>query len=106
MPTSAKRKRATAPARSPEVLDVRGVAALLTVSADTVYDLFAKGELPGRKVGRKWLTTKAAVLRWIAHPGADGLESIHLETILRQLDSNDASTAQTVRERRGALSDG
>jgi excisionase family DNA binding protein len=44
---------------------VQGAAALLTVSADTVYDLFAKGELPGRKVGRKWITTKAAVLRWI-----------------------------------------
>jgi excisionase family DNA binding protein len=66
MPTSAKRKRPTVtPARSPEVLDVQGTAALLTVSADTVYDLFARGELPGRKVGRKWLTTKAAVLRWI-----------------------------------------
>jgi excisionase family DNA binding protein len=47
------------------VLDVHGAAALLTVSADTVYDLLAKGELPGRKVGRKWITTKAAVLRWI-----------------------------------------
>jgi len=67
MPTKPKRKRATTttPARSPEVLDVQGAAALLTVSADTVYDLFAKGELPGRKVGRKWITTKAAVLRWI-----------------------------------------
>jgi len=30
-----------------------------------VYDLFKKGELPGRKVGRKWLTTRSAVLRWI-----------------------------------------
>jgi excisionase family DNA binding protein len=42
-----------------------GAAALLTVSAGTIYDLFASGELPGRKVGRKWITTKAAVLRWI-----------------------------------------
>jgi hypothetical protein len=24
-----------------------------------------EGELPDRKVGRKWITTKAAVLRWI-----------------------------------------
>lgn len=40
-------------------------AQLLTVSTDTVYDLFKSGELPGRKVGRKWLTTRAAVLRWI-----------------------------------------
>ena len=67
MQNNPKQKRATQtpPARSPDVLDVHGAAALLTVSADTVYDLFARGELPGRKVGRKWITTKAAVLRWI-----------------------------------------
>jgi excisionase family DNA binding protein len=41
------------------------------VSADTVYDLFAKGELPGRKVGRKWITTKATVLRWIENTSGD-----------------------------------
>jgi excisionase family DNA binding protein len=40
-------------------------AELLTVSADTVFDLFKSGELPGRKVGRKWLTTRNALLRWI-----------------------------------------
>jgi excisionase family DNA binding protein len=34
---------------------------------DTVYDLFQRGELPGRKVGRKWLTTRSVVLRWIEH---------------------------------------
>ena len=51
--------------------NVQGAAALLTVSADTVYDLFAKGELPGRKVGRKWITTKAAVLRWIENTSTD-----------------------------------
>jgi excisionase family DNA binding protein len=70
MPTKPKRKpaartHAAARPRSPDVLDVHGAAALLTVSADTVYDLLAKGELPGRKVGRKWLTTRAAVMRWI-----------------------------------------
>ena len=54
-----------ASSRPAEVLDVRGTAALLTVSADTVYDLFAKGDLPGRTVGRKWITTRTAVLRWI-----------------------------------------
>ncbi len=63
-PTS-KRKTSSPPPRPGDVLDVQGTAALLTVSVDTVYDLFAKGELPGRKVGRKWITTKAAVLRWI-----------------------------------------
>ena len=42
-----------------------------TVSADTVYDLFTRGELPSRKVGRKWRTTRNAVLRWIASSSAD-----------------------------------
>jgi excisionase family DNA binding protein len=46
-------------------------AAMLTVSPDTVYDLFASDELPGRKVGRKWITTKAAVLRWIESTSTD-----------------------------------
>ena len=57
--------------KSREILDVRMTAALLTVSKDTVYDLFASGELPGRKVGRKWITTKAAVLRWIESTSTD-----------------------------------
>jgi excisionase family DNA binding protein len=48
-----------------EVLDVGMTAKLLMVSTDTVYDLFKRGELPGRKVGRKWLTTRSVVLRWI-----------------------------------------
>ncbi len=73
MPTKTDKKadlRLVKPA-SREVLDVRMTAALLTVSSDTVYDLFASGELPGRKVGRKWITTKAAVLRWIESSSAD-----------------------------------
>lgn len=30
-----------------------------------MYDLLRRGDLPGRKVGRKWLTTKTAVLKWL-----------------------------------------
>jgi excisionase family DNA binding protein len=84
MPTKPKRKRANPIAipRSPDVLDVQGAAALLTVSADTVYDLFAKGELPGRKVGRKWITTKAAVLRWIENTSGD-------DTLARAIQGGD-----------------
>jgi len=51
--------------RWPDVLEVHLTAQLLTVSADTVYDLLQRGDLPGRKVGRKWLTTKTAVLKWL-----------------------------------------
>ena len=60
-----KRKTRVTLTRTSEVLDVRMAAELLTVSPDTVYDLFKRGELPGRKVGRKWLTTRNALLRWI-----------------------------------------
>src|SRR5262245_18971907 len=49
----------------PDVLDVHLMAPLLTVSADIVYDLLQRGDLLGRKVGRKWLTTKTAVLKWL-----------------------------------------
>ncbi len=56
---------APAAGRWPDVLDVHLTAQLLTVSADTGYDLLQRGDLPGRKVGRKWLTTKTAVLKWL-----------------------------------------
>jgi excisionase family DNA binding protein len=67
MPAKNQKKRRTrlTPTRTSEVLDVKMAAELLTVSADTVYDLFKHGELPGRKVGRKWITTRNALLRWI-----------------------------------------
>jgi excisionase family DNA binding protein len=89
MPTKPKRKPAAhthhaVRPRSPDVLDVHGTAALLTVSADTVYDLFAKGELPGRKVGRKWLTTRAAVMRWIEASATN-------DTLGRNLEAGDLS---------------
>ena len=92
MPTKPKPHRPAAPARSPDILDVHGAAALLTVSADTVYDLFAKGELPGRKVGRKWITTKAAVLRWIEASGATdslgrSIEGGNVEALAKAINS-------------------
>jgi excisionase family DNA binding protein len=68
MPAPSRRRQspaARAARRFPEVLDVHLTAQFLTVSADTVYDLLQRGDLPGRKVGRKWLTTKTVVLRWL-----------------------------------------
>jgi excisionase family DNA binding protein len=75
-------------AKIPEVLDVRMTAELLTVSIDTVYDLFKKGELPGRKVGRKWITTKTAILRWL-------VQSSEHDTLARAIEhgNNHALTA-------------
>jgi predicted DNA-binding transcriptional regulator AlpA len=53
MPAKLPKKRRTRVTltRTSEVLDVRMAAELLTVSPDTVYDLFKRGELPGRKAG-------------------------------------------------------
>lgn len=70
MPTRRPRTRPTAsPApQAAEILDVHMMAELLTVSPDTIYDLLKTGELPGRKVGRKWLTTRSAILRWMESP--------------------------------------
>jgi excisionase family DNA binding protein len=66
----------------PDILDVHGIAALLTVSIDSVYDLLKSGHLPGRKVARKWLTTRSAVMRWIE-------ESLHADTARRAIDTGD-----------------
>jgi excisionase family DNA binding protein len=84
MPT---RKPRTLVLRSPaakvsEILDVHMTAELLTVSPDTIYDLFKKGELPARKVGRKWLTTRSAVLRWIEHSSEE-------DTLNRKIQQGD-----------------
>jgi excisionase family DNA binding protein len=54
-----------AEARDPEVLDLQGAARMLGISTRAVYALFKKGELPGRKVARRWLTTRDSVLRWL-----------------------------------------
>jgi excisionase family DNA binding protein len=57
--------------RDPEVLDVQATARMLGISTHTVYALFKKGELPGRKVARRWLTTRDSVLRWLKGSSED-----------------------------------
>ena len=66
----------------PDVLDVGGMAALRGISVDTVYDLLKSDQLPGPKVGRKWLTSRAAVMRWIE-------DSVQAETAQRACDTGD-----------------
>ncbi len=80
-PTKKHRTRNNGGSR-PDVLDVGGIAALLGISTDTVYDLLKSGELPGRKVGRTWRTTRSAVLRWME-------ESVQAETAQRAFDTGD-----------------
>jgi excisionase family DNA binding protein len=77
--------------RWPDVLDVHLTAQLLTVSADTVYDLLQRGDLPGRKVGRKWLTTKTAVLRWLEQSAAPRSTAAQETTLARAIAHGDTT---------------
>jgi len=51
---------------TPEVLTVEQLADLLQVDGRTVRSLAARGELPGRKLGREWRFARRAVLDWLA----------------------------------------
>lgn len=82
--------RKTAP-RKPDILDVHGIAALLTVSTDTVYELLASGQLPGRKVERKWLTTRNAVMRWVE-------QSVVAETESRATGAGDKAALRPIEQ--------
>jgi len=57
------------PLREPDVLTIEQLAELLQVDEKTVRSLAAKGDLPGRKVGRQWRFSREAVLEWLATPG-------------------------------------
>ena len=50
---------------SSEVLTAEQLAELLQVDAKTVRSLAARGELPGRKLGRHWRFSRRAVLDWL-----------------------------------------
>jgi excisionase family DNA binding protein len=53
-----------------EVLTTAQLAELLQVDDDTVRALARRKELPGRKVGRDWRFSRAAILAWLANePG-------------------------------------
>ena len=54
--------------REPDVLTIEQLAELLQVDEKTVLSLAAKGELPGRKLGRNWRFSRQAVLDWLATP--------------------------------------
>ena len=54
--------------REPDVLTVEQLAELLQVDEKTVSTLAAKGDLPGRKLGRHWRFSRQAVLEWLATP--------------------------------------
>jgi excisionase family DNA binding protein len=60
--------RAATQIRAPDVLTLEQLAELLQIDEKTVRALAAKGELPGRKLGRHWRFSRQAVLEWLAMP--------------------------------------
>lgn len=57
---------ATVAIEPPEVMTVREVAAFLRLDRKTIYDAAARGELPARRVGRRVLVSRAALVAWLA----------------------------------------
>ena len=54
------------PVALPDVMTVREVAAFLRLDRKTVYDAATRGELPARRVGRRVLISRAALVAWLA----------------------------------------
>jgi excisionase family DNA binding protein len=60
--------RRTSPPRS-DVLTADEVASILRVDRKTVYDAAARGEIPHRRLGKRLVFSRAALLDWLACKG-------------------------------------
>lgn len=54
-----------APIRDPEVMDADQMAAFLGVDRKTVYDYAARGEIPHRRLGKRLLFSRSAIVAWL-----------------------------------------
>lgn len=52
----------------PDILSVAEAALILHLSQNTVRSLLMRQELPGKKVGMKWLIRKENLLRYLDAP--------------------------------------
>jgi excisionase family DNA binding protein len=52
----------------PEVLSAEQAAELLQIDEATVAELADAGKLPGRKLGKVWRFSRAALVAWLAGP--------------------------------------
>ncbi len=48
-----------------EVLNVDQVAELLGLGKNTIYDAANRGEIPHRRIGRRLIFSRTAVLQWL-----------------------------------------
>lgn len=54
----------------PEVMSAEQAARFLQVEEAVVLELAEAGELPGRKLGRAWRFSRAALVAWLSQPEA------------------------------------
>lgn len=55
------------PASEPEVLTVAELAMLLRMNVKSLYEILARGEIPGtRKVGGAWRAHRPTVVAWLS----------------------------------------
>ena len=60
-------RQAAAPATGePAVMDADQVAAFLGVDRKTVYDYAGRGEIPHRRLGKRLLFSRQAIVAWLA----------------------------------------
>lgn len=59
------------PATEPtEVLNAEEVAVFLRVDRKTVYDYANRGQIPHRRLGRRLLFSRSALVAWLADAGS------------------------------------
>jgi excisionase family DNA binding protein len=54
-----------------EVLNVDQVAELLGLGRNTVYEAAGRGEIPHRRIGRRLIFSRAAVMEWLQEKPAN-----------------------------------
>ena len=64
--------RVSVASKEPDVLTAEQLAEMLQVDEKTVRTLAARGEVPGRKIGRHWRFSRQAILDWLATPERKG----------------------------------
>ena len=53
----------------PEVMTAAQAADFLQIAETAVVELAAAGKLPGRRLGRDWRFSRAALVAWLSTPG-------------------------------------
>src|SRR4029077_2601497 len=62
----------TLPTLPPEVMSAEQAGQFLQVAEALVIELAQAGQLPGRKLGRDWRFSRAALVAWLSSPDPEG----------------------------------